>query len=166
MKMRSLVFLFFAVFAGSFFLASCLNDDNKIPDNCYDGVLNNGEINIDCGGPNCEECDHCTNGVWEPERGETWLDCGGECPVCPTCANGVQDGDEIGIDCGGVCGGCVGGQAGGGDRAVAGVAAVCGVFCIEVGGAVAEQARGSSGLRDACVSRVDPGHAEPEPSVQ
>jgi hypothetical protein len=44
--------------------------------------------------------------VWEPERGETWFDCGGECPVCPTCANGVQDGDEIGIDCGGTCGGC------------------------------------------------------------
>ena len=106
MKMRSIVFLFLAVFAGSFFLASCLNDDNKIPDNCYDGVLNNGEINIDCGGPNCEECDHCTNGVWEPERGEVWLDCGGECPVCPTCANGVQDGDETEIDCGGSCGGC------------------------------------------------------------
>jgi hypothetical protein len=106
MKMRSFVFLFLAVFAGSFFLASCLNEDNKIPDNCYDGVLNNGEINIDCGGPNCEECDHCTNGVWEPERGEVWLDCGGECPVCPTCANGVQDGDETEVDCGGSCGGC------------------------------------------------------------
>ena len=106
MKMRPYVFLFLSVLVTSFFLAGCLNEDNKIPDNCYDGVLNNGEINIDCGGPNCVECDHCTNGVWEPERGETWLDCGGECPVCPTCANGVQDGDEIGIDCGGSCGGC------------------------------------------------------------
>lgn len=106
MKTRSLVVLFLVTLASTFFLAGCLNDDNKIPDNCYDGVLNNGEINIDCGGPNCVECDHCTNGVWEPERGETWLDCGGECPVCPTCANGIQDGDEIGIDCGGSCGGC------------------------------------------------------------
>jgi hypothetical protein len=106
MKLRSYVVLFFAVFAGSFFMASCLNDDNKIPDNCYDGILNNGEINIDCGGPNCNECDHCTNGIFEPLRGETWVDCGGECPVCPTCANGHQDEGEDGIDCGGTCGGC------------------------------------------------------------
>jgi hypothetical protein len=106
MKFRTYITLFLAVFSSAFFLASCLNEDNKIPDNCYDGVLNNGEINIDCGGPNCEECDHCTNGVFEPERGETWVDCGGECPVCPTCANGDLDPGEIGIDCGGVCGGC------------------------------------------------------------
>ena len=106
MKLRSYTMLFFAVLAGSFFLASCLNEDNKIPDNCYDGVLNNGEINIDCGGPNCTECDHCTNGVYEPLRGETWVDCGGECAVCPTCANGIQDEGEVGIDCGGTCGGC------------------------------------------------------------
>lgn len=106
MKLRTYFLLFSAVFAGSFFMASCLNEDNKIPDNCYDGVLNNGEINIDCGGPNCEECDHCTNGVYEPDRGETWVDCGGECPVCPLCANGEQDPGEVGIDCGGTCGGC------------------------------------------------------------
>ena len=88
MKFRTYITLFLAVFSSAFFLASCLNDDNKIPDNCYDGVLNNGEINIDCGGPNCNECDHCTNGIFEADRGETWVDCGGECPVCPLCANG------------------------------------------------------------------------------
>jgi hypothetical protein len=106
MNFRSYLLVFVAAFAGAFFLASCLNEENKIPPNCYDGILNNGEINIDCGGANCEECDHCTNGVWEPDRGETWRDCGGECPVCPTCSNGIMDGTEVAIDCGGDCGAC------------------------------------------------------------
>jgi hypothetical protein len=74
--------------------------------NCFDGILNNAEENIDCGGPNCAPCNHCVNGVWDVDLGEVWLDCGGECPVCPQCSNGILDGDEIGIDCGGQCGGC------------------------------------------------------------
>lgn len=106
MKFRSYVIVFAAVFTACFFMAGCLNESNKIPPNCYDGELNNGEEKIDCGGPNCVECDHCENGLWDEDRGEIWVDCGGECPVCPQCANGKKDGDEIGIDCGGVCGGC------------------------------------------------------------
>jgi len=74
--------------------------------NCFDGILNNSETNIDCGGPNCEPCDHCANGIYEPDLGELWMDCGGECSVCPPCANGIQDGDEIAVDCGGQCGSC------------------------------------------------------------
>jgi hypothetical protein len=106
MKFRNYLVIALAFFASSFFLASCLNDDNKIPPNCFDGELNNGELFVDCGGP-CEECDHCINGVWEPLLGETCVDCGGECGACPPCANCTQDGDEVGIDCGGsVCGPC------------------------------------------------------------
>jgi hypothetical protein len=100
MKIRNYIFVFFVAFSTTFFLASCLNEENKIPPNCYDGLLNNGEEKIDCGGP-CEECDHCENGIWDPERGETWRDCGGRCPECPTCANGVLDPGEAAIDCGG-----------------------------------------------------------------
>jgi hypothetical protein len=106
MRFRSYVVVFLAVFTACFFMAGCLNENNKIPPNCYDGELNNGEEKIDCGGPNCDECDHCENGLWDEDRGELWVDCGGECPVCPQCANGKKDGDEIGIDCGGQCGGC------------------------------------------------------------
>jgi len=94
---------FVALFLTSFFMASCLNDDNKIPPNCYDGLLNNNEEQIDCGGP-CPLCDPCTNGVWNPELGETWRDCGGDCGECDPCFNGIQDGDEVGVDCGGSCG--------------------------------------------------------------
>lgn len=106
MKIRNYLLVFVTAFATTFFLASCLNEENKIPENCYDGVLNNGEFLVDCGGPNCAECDHCINGVWD--AGETCVDCGGECGPCPQCNNCIQDGDESGIDCGGSnCGPCI-----------------------------------------------------------
>ncbi|MCB0760768.1 MAG: hypothetical protein KDC12_04530 [Flavobacteriales bacterium] len=96
----------FTLLMFSFMLTSCLNDDNLIPPNCYDGEQNNGEEEIDCGGP-CPACDPCLNGLWNPENGETWVDCGGECGECDQCANGCQDGDEVGVDCGGTfCGDC------------------------------------------------------------
>ena len=34
---------------------------------------------------------------------ETGIDCGGSCPACPTCKDGIQNGDETGVDCGGSC---------------------------------------------------------------
>ncbi|SHI91247.1 di-heme oxidoredictase family protein [Aquimarina spongiae] len=160
---------------------------------CNDGILNNGETEIDCGGPNCDPCttnppidggtcgDYgltivdgqgviysredlgqvlymCTgpefNGCVAPDKlengyyqrainitvGETYelgiqggpnttftvaagedrcyfvatcsdgvqngketgIDCGGpDCDVCPTCDDGIQNGDEEGVDCGG-----------------------------------------------------------------
>ncbi|MGB0422876.1 MAG: hypothetical protein ACPGED_01075 [Flavobacteriales bacterium] len=85
------------------FMASCLNEDNKIPENCYDGILNNLEERIDCGGP-CPACDPCENGQIDFLLGETWVDCGGECGPCDPAFNGIQDGDETGIDCGGSTG--------------------------------------------------------------
>jgi hypothetical protein len=42
----------------------------------------------------------CTDGV--QNGNETGVDCGGpDCPACPTCTDGVQNGSETGIDCGG-----------------------------------------------------------------
>ncbi|MCX4243280.1 hypothetical protein [Paraliomyxa miuraensis] len=45
----------------------------------------------------------CTDGVHN--GGEDGVDCGGSCPLTcgPSCSNGVQDGDEDGVDCGGSC---------------------------------------------------------------
>ncbi|MGF1565217.1 MAG: hypothetical protein ACFCUH_07605 [Flavobacteriales bacterium] len=85
-------------------LSGCLNEDNRIPPNCYDGVLNNLEELVDCGGPNCEPCDPCINGIWEPELGEQWVDCGGECEPCASNFNGQLDPGEECIDCGGTTG--------------------------------------------------------------
>lgn len=52
----------------------------------------------------CNSTD-CTNGVQDGT--ETGIDCGGDCPVCETCSDGILNQDEVGIDCGGAhCGPC------------------------------------------------------------
>ncbi len=59
-----------------------INDDPKEP-NCFDGIQNNGETGIDCGGPNCVPCEQpsCDDGILN--NGETRIDCGG--PNCDPC---------------------------------------------------------------------------------
>ena len=49
----------------------------------------------------------CSDGVQNGT--ETGIDCGGSCTACtaaPTCSDGVQNGTETGIDCGGSCTAC------------------------------------------------------------
>ena len=51
----------------------------------------------------------CTNGILDGD--ETGIDCGGSCPQCqvqaaPTCSDGLQNQNETGIDCGGPCQPC------------------------------------------------------------
>ena len=47
----------------------------------------------------------CDDGV--QNGSETGVDCGGpDCAACPTCDDGVQNGDETGVDCGGSCNAC------------------------------------------------------------
>ena len=41
----------------------------------------------------------CSDGI--QNQGETGVDCGGPCPACPTCGDGIQNQGETGIDCGG-----------------------------------------------------------------
>ncbi|PCJ66722.1 MAG: hypothetical protein COA58_04485 [Bacteroidetes bacterium] len=42
----------------------------------------------------------CSDGV--QNGNETGVDCGGpDCPACPTCSDGIQNGNETGVDCGG-----------------------------------------------------------------
>lgn len=51
----------------------------------------------------------CTDGVQNGD--ETGVDCGGSCTSCggtPNCSDGIQNGDETGIDCGGSCTACGG----------------------------------------------------------
>lgn len=51
----------------------------------------------------------CTDGV--QNGSETGVDCGGpDCAACPTCNDGIQNGSETGVDCGGPdCAPCGGG---------------------------------------------------------
>ncbi|WP_084050434.1 GEVED domain-containing protein [Aquimarina macrocephali] len=48
----------------------------------------------------------CNDGIQNGD--ETGVDCGGSCSPCaiPTCTDGIQNGDETGVDCGGSCSPC------------------------------------------------------------
>ena len=47
----------------------------------------------------------CTDGIQNGD--ETGVDCGGSnCSACPTCTDGIQNGNETGVDCGGNCAPC------------------------------------------------------------
>lgn len=77
-------------------LSSCYNEDNRIALSCNDGILNQEEEFVDCGGPNCDPCPpSCFNGVLDYVDGwqEVGIDCGGPCEeegfFC--CENGIQD---------------------------------------------------------------------------
>jgi len=48
----------------------------------------------------------CFNGIKDGD--ETAVDCGGSCVPCATCDDGIKNGDETGIDCGGSCEPCTG----------------------------------------------------------
>lgn len=66
-------------------LASC-GDDNEPAiieplATCNDGIMNQGELGMDCGGPNCQPC---TTAV-------------------TTCSDGIMNGDETAVDFGGSC---------------------------------------------------------------
>ncbi|MCL4147367.1 UNVERIFIED_CONTAM: hypothetical protein GTU68_021109 [Idotea baltica] len=76
---------------------------------CNDGIQNQGETGVDCGGP-CSPCVDpatCNDGI--QNQGETGVDCGGPCTACPTCNDGIQNQGETGVDCGGPCSPCGGG---------------------------------------------------------
>jgi len=84
-------------------------------ENCTDGILNQGEQGIDCGGP-CIACPvvlpptivpqgpTCYDGILN--QGETDVDCGGPCRACDYCNDGVKNSGETAIDCGGPCRPC------------------------------------------------------------
>jgi hypothetical protein len=75
---------------------------------CFDGIQNNDEESVDCGGEFCEPCMNCSDGVMN--WGELGIDCGGPCSACASCFDGIQNQDETGIDCGGQCPLCVIGE--------------------------------------------------------
>ncbi len=56
---------------------------------CYDGVQNQNELGVDCGGP----CPACA----AVEENKT---------ITPTCQDGIKNQGELGVDCGGPCPAC------------------------------------------------------------
>ena len=69
------------------FLDWCRPDEECVPGkrvcqpriSCDNGVKDQGEAGVDCGGP-CKHCNSCTNGVRDGDEAE--VDCGGSCPAC------------------------------------------------------------------------------------
>lgn len=107
MKNLRILFLFLALTG---LMVSCGDDpdDNMDPDpTCTDGIQNQTETGIDCGGT-CAPCPTCTDGIQNQD--EMGIDCGGTCAapclVTSTCEDGILNGDETGIDCGGACDPC------------------------------------------------------------
>lgn len=98
--------------SGSCVLGTCV----PAAPTCEDGVVNGDETDLDCGGPTCEPCgvgDTCV----------TWIDClTGNCDVAltatclfpgePSCGDGLWNGTESDVDCGGtICDPCPEGRA-------------------------------------------------------
>jgi len=78
---------------------------------CQDGVANQGESDVDCGGNSgCARCalgSRCSSNA-DCELAQCW---NGICQA-PTCSDGIRNGDESDTDCGGAtCPGCVMGKA-------------------------------------------------------
>ena len=80
---------------------------------CTDTMRNASETDIDCGGSACPSCSpgkqcalntDCTSGVCDTAEVP---------PVCraATCTDGLNNGDETDVDCGGTCGRCVDGKS-------------------------------------------------------
>jgi hypothetical protein len=54
---------------------------------CDDGIQNQGEEDIDCGGP-CKSCATCDDGI--KNQDEAGIDCGGPCSPCPVCLEPIN----------------------------------------------------------------------------
>ncbi len=89
----------------------CEADDTCSQDPlCTNGMQDNGETDVDCGGPcgpTCEVDEGCNNGS---DCVTNDCDANMTCQQ-PSCDDGEQNGDETDVDCGGACGPtCEGGE--------------------------------------------------------
>ncbi|MBA3642965.1 MAG: hypothetical protein H0W59_02710 [Chloroflexia bacterium] len=77
------------------------------PHFCDDEVRNGRETDVDCGGPGCDTCADGKQCFINADCQNRFCDrsadpnAAGVCGRKPTCANGVKDGNETDIDCGG-----------------------------------------------------------------
>ncbi|PCC67114.1 hypothetical protein SAMN02745121_08993 [Nannocystis exedens] len=80
-------------------------DETCAPDPaCVDGILDGSETDVDCGGscgPSCEIGEVC---VFASDCASDYCEAASDTCQEPTCSDGVQNGDETDIDCGGACG--------------------------------------------------------------
>ncbi|MEO0324062.1 MAG: hypothetical protein AAF447_13965, partial [Myxococcota bacterium] len=82
-----------------------------LPGDCTDGVTNQDETDVDCGGATCGACADALR--CDVDADCTSALCGRDAVCLPaTCGNGALDAGESDVDCGGAtCDGCLGGLA-------------------------------------------------------
>lgn len=69
----------------------------KTQASCADGIQNQGEEGVDCGGPCLRDCASCYDDI--QNQGEEGVDCGGPCSSCAYCGDGNCDDDEDSCSC-------------------------------------------------------------------
>jgi len=71
---------------------------------CEDGVMNGDETDVDCGGSCPDDCDDGEGCTMDDDCISE--SCDRRMMIClpPSCMDGVQNGDETDLDCGGACG--------------------------------------------------------------
>ncbi len=94
----------------------CMGDDDCIsgacdegamictPPACDDGVRNGDETDVDCGGGSCPGCDDGEDCLIGADCISLVCDPGTLTCTPPACDDGLQNGDETDVDCGGSCG--------------------------------------------------------------
>jgi hypothetical protein len=89
-------------------------DSSCVPASCEDGIVNQGESGIDCGGPcparcaegrGCSTTGDCAPGLFCPESVSAGSPATRTCALV-SCRDGARNGDEVGTDCGGSCPPC------------------------------------------------------------
>ena len=79
----------------------------------------------------CGDDETCSDGLLNQD--ETGIDCGGVCTACVTCSDGIQNGDEEGVDCGGTdCDACLVGVHGSWESSGANIAAILAPFATKI----------------------------------
>ena len=73
---------------------------------CNDGVLNGGETDVDCGGPECAACDTGEDCILDGDCVSLSCNDGNGTCDAPACDDGLLNGDETDVDCGGSCQPC------------------------------------------------------------
>ncbi|KAA3630285.1 MAG: hypothetical protein DWQ02_18175, partial [Bacteroidetes bacterium] len=83
------------------------NQDDGSCETCTDGVQNGDETGVDCGGALCDACPTPIPGCTDPNAHNYDPNANQDDGSCETCTDGVQNGDETGVDCGGaLCDAC------------------------------------------------------------
>jgi hypothetical protein len=86
---------------------ACSNPNAANGTSCSDGnacTVNDSCQNGACTSGPATGCT-CSDGI--KNQGETGIDCGGPCAACPTCSDHIKNQGETGVDCGGPCAACL-----------------------------------------------------------